>query len=287
MYWSGFLLYYSKRKFGPSFIEKNPKNVGALVGLCHIYTYIYAFSYVRKWGVFFSDAFEHVPGHAFENGVRNARWRELPIFTVFRGFLKRNSYCKSPDKYAASSQGNMLTMRHLPTAISDCHLWTRTLASGESEVRSCRSRADMPRTVGENGFFRFTVLKWRCKTPKPGTSKNGKIYLCWRAPPHFCVFWWRAWISPKSGLSKWTNFRWNHCKRSAKLSCTGDSQRDSHESFAIETPIFVARQADSHESLEFPIRANHPIRANRANRFARITPLRCQTAEAAKPIFAR
>ena len=44
--------------------------------------------------------------------------------------------------------------------------------------------------------------------------------------------------------------------------------------FAIENPIFIVRQADSHESLEFPIHANHPIRANRANRFARITPLR-------------
>ena len=43
---------------------------------------------------------------------------------------------------------------------------------------------------------------------------------------------------------------------------------DSPESFAIATPVFIARQADSHESLEFP------IRANRANRFARITPLR-------------
>ena len=43
--------------------------------------------------------------------------------------------------------------------------------------------------------------------------------------------------------------------------------------FAIETPIFIARQADSPESLESPIRANHPIRANQANRFARITPL--------------
>ena len=41
----------------------------------------------------------------------------------------------------------------------------------------------------------------------------------------------------------------------------------------MKSPIFIARQADSHESLEFPIRANHPIRANRANRFARITPL--------------
>ena len=32
---------------------------------------------------------------------------------------------------------------------------------------------------------------------------------------------------------------------------------DSRESFAIGTPIFRARQATSHESLEFPIRANH------------------------------
>ena len=60
------------------------------------------------------------------------------------------------------------------------------------------------------------------------------------------------------------------------LSGTGDSQRDSRESLAIETPIFIELQADSPESLEFPIRANDPIRANRANRFARIImmPLR-------------
>ena len=43
----------------------------------------------------------------------------------------------------------------------------------------------------------------------------------------------------------------------------------------METPPFIARQADSQESVEFPIRANHPIRANRVNRFARITPLSC------------
>ena len=39
-------------------------------------------------------------------------------------------------------------------------------------------------------------------------------------------------------------------------------------------PIFMTRQADSPESLEFPIRANRVTRANHANfRFARITPL--------------
>ena len=42
-----------------------------------------------------------------------------------------------------------------------------------------------------------------------------------------------------------------------------------HSTFAMKTPISIARQADSHESLEFPIRTNHPIRANRANRFGR------------------
>ena len=43
---------------------------------------------------------------------------------------------------------------------------------------------------------------------------------------------------------------------SPELSGTGDSQRDSRESFTIEAPIFIARQADSPESLKFPIRAN-------------------------------
>ena len=50
---------------------------------------------------------------------------------------------------------------------------------------------------------------------------------------------------------------------------------DSREAIrAKETPIFIVRLADSPESLQFPIRANHPIRANLANRFARIMPLR-------------
>ena len=47
---------------------------------------------------------------------------------------------------------------------------------------------------------------------------------------------------------------------------TGDSQRDSRESresFAIDTPMFIARQADSHESREFPIRANHATKTMR------------------------
>ena len=51
-------------------------------------------------------------------------------------------------------------------------------------------------------------------------------------------------------------------------------RNDSREACATETPIFIARQADSHESLEFPIRADHP---NRANRFVRITPLRARS----------
>ena len=68
--------------------------------------------------------------------------------------------------------------------------------------------------------------------------------------------------------------------RQFRLSGTGDSQRDSRESIRanhLQLKPLLARQADSHELLEFPIRTNHPICANRANRFARITPLRSQT----------
>ena len=58
----------------------------------------------------------------------------------------------------------------------------------------------------------------------------------------------------------------HRARRYPDLTGTGVSQRDSRESFAIDTPVFVARQADSPESLEFPIRANHPIRGNHATK---------------------
>ena len=51
-----------------------------------------------------------------------------------------------------------------------------------------------------------------------------------------------------------------------------ESIRANHSQ--LKPNFFCASQADSHEPLEFPIRANRLIRANRANRFARITPLR-------------
>ena len=71
--------------------------------------------------------------------------------------------------------------------------------------------------------------------------------------------------STYSTRNGWCNHQW--------LSGTGDSQRDSRKSIGannsqlrrFETPIFIARQADSHESLEFPIVW--------FARFARITPL--------------
>ena len=62
--------------------------------------------------------------------------------------------------------------------------------------------------------------------------------------------------------------------KNSGLVATRFARINSRESFAIKTPIFIARQADWPESLGFLLRANHPIRANRANRSARITPLR-------------
>ena len=47
-----------------------------------------------------------------------------------------------------------------------------------------------------------------------------------------------------------------------------DGQTVTPQTVTWNSPDFIAHQADSPESLEFP------ICANRANRFARITPLR-------------
>ena len=75
-------------------------------------------------------------------------------------------------------------------------------------------------------------------------------------------------VSPEAGLAdthlSTLKFWAKRFKESSLLSLTGtgDSQRDSRESIRVNhsqlKPVFfIARQADSHESLEFPIRANH------------------------------
>ena len=53
----------------------------------------------------------------------------------------------------------------------------------------------------------------------------------------------------------------SHCQQERSIFLDLSGTGDSRESFAIETPIFIARQADSHESLEFPIRANHATKS--------------------------
>ena len=70
-------------------------------------------------------------------------------------------------------------------------------------------------------------------------------------------------------LRKFPELRWHgrFATRFARI--------DSRESFAVETPIFIARQADSHESLEFPDSRESPdlrescasIRENHATKF--------------------
>ena len=80
-------------------------------------------------------------------------------------------------------------------------------------------------------------------------------YLVLQAWISFCS------VSDKVGVSLFLPCSHNNAVAHI-LSGTGDSQRDSRESFAVETPIFIARQADSHKSLEF--------RFARITRFARI-----------------
>ena len=62
----------------------------------NIYIFICMYIYILLGSImgcfFWPNAFENAPTHAFENGVRNVNKREIPIFTMFRGFRDRNIY---------------------------------------------------------------------------------------------------------------------------------------------------------------------------------------------------
>ena len=140
-------------------------------------------------GCFFApNVFENAPGYAFENGVHSVRGREIPIFTVFRGFRKGSSYRNRPLKYATSSRGNMLNMRHLPRKNPDFDTSTYTLGSDKFEVCSCPWRADMPRTAGRMGFSGSRSRNFYGNAQNQGPGKMAK-YICVGAPLLIlCVF---------------------------------------------------------------------------------------------------
>ena len=94
----------------------------------------------------------------------------------------------------------------------------------------------------------------------------------------FVVFWWlfRGFFV----LGKiYAYSPWNSLLKLIIYSGTGDSQRNSRESIRanhsqLRPPHFIARITRFARITRIPIRTDHPTRANCANRFARITPLR-------------
>ena len=66
---------------------------------------------------------------------------------------------------------------------------------------------------GENGFFWVRGLEISMERPKTRDLEKWQNIFVLARPSSFCAFSWRAWISPKTGFSKSTNFRWNHWKR--------------------------------------------------------------------------
>ena len=190
-----------------------------LSSILYIYIYIYIYMLLCSiLGCFFSpNAFENAPGYAFENGVRSVRGREIPVFTVFRGFRKGSSYRNRPFKYATSSRGNMLNMRHLPRKTRT--MTPRPTPSVQTSMRFAvvRRGQTCPELRGE-WVFRVRGLEISMERPKTRDLEKWQNIFVLARPSSFCAFSWRAWLSPKTGFSKSTNFRWNHWKRSAKRS---------------------------------------------------------------------
>ena len=169
-------------------------------------------------GCFFSpNAFDNAPGHAFKNGARRVRGREIPIFVVFRGF-----------GWAAVSAAGLSNMQRSPGA--PCWKWgifqhkirTMTLPPTPSVETSLgftlvRRLRTCPELRGE-WVFRVGGPKKSMKRPKTRDLKKWPNIFVLARPSSFCAFFWRAWLSPKTGFWNSSNFRWNHCKRSAKWS---------------------------------------------------------------------
>ena len=111
---------------------------------------------------------------------------------------------------------------------------------------NCRANSHLQvRTSEQNPILRCPPLRYPPLGPPEKRAKELALQN------HFLKH-------PKVGLVS-TNFLF--------LSGTGDSQRDSRESIRanhsqLKPLFFVARQADSHESLEFPIRANHATKSS-------------------------
>ena len=169
-------------------------------------------------GCFFSpNASENAPGHAFKNGARRVRGWEIPIFIVFRGFGR-----------AAVSAPGLSNMQRCPG--SRCWKWgifqqkiqtmtlppTPSVETGLGFTLVRRGRT-CPELRGE-WVFRVGGSKKSMKRPKTRDLKKWPNIFVVARPSSFCAFFWCAWLSPKTGFWNSRNFRWNHCKRSAKWS---------------------------------------------------------------------
>ena len=111
--------------------------------------------------------------------------------------------------------------------------------------------------MGVAGKTRFRQL--------PMKHGHGGEFL-WR------IFYWCPNVHETSEIpmKQLSQFRPNLVARAIR---TRFARIDSREPFANETPISIARRADSHESLEFPIRANHATkRPNICHSFSKFVP---------------
>ena len=128
---------------------------------------------------------------------------------------------------AVTARGPRNTQRRLGAT---CWKWGifqekfRTVTCGPAPwLRVCirvavvRRGRTCPELRGE-WVFQVCGLEISMERPKTRDLEKWQNIFVLARPSSFCAFWWRAWISPKTGFWKSTNFRWNHWKRSAKLS---------------------------------------------------------------------
>ena len=162
-----------------------------------IYIYILLCSIMGCF--FWPNAFENAPGYAFENGVRSVRGRKSLFLQCFVGSRRA----------AVTATGPRNTRRRLGATCCKGGFWGgrfRILTCGRAaffrvciRVAVVRRGRTCPELRGE-WVFQVCGLEISMERPKTRDLEKWQNIFVLARPSSFCAFWWRAWISPKTGF---------------------------------------------------------------------------------------
>ena len=217
-----------------------------------------------------------LPGQRSKMGRAASDARKPQIFTVFRWVQQRTSYRKRCAKYAASSWGTMLKMRHSKT-----QFWSFIFGAAvwvEVGVRlAFFGRVQKRPELRKKWGFHVSSLEMATQSSKSGSSKNCQNLLLGPRPSSFSCFWVSRLDFTKQRVLKSTGFAETTesvvptCRGWERNFCTGGSEMGYFRSgsnmvlkyFSFQCASFPIHLQEDKEncfiSLAFFVLDNRPL----------------------------